>query len=360
MGFLDTFRVSREQKEEEKKPVLPPQGHTLAEILQDKKKSDLFGKLLNQSGDIALARKIADGKLEESDVAVLEEKRIILSEKIVQAEKVEKFLTAENVVAFARRNPEFQTIINQLGPEKAIRAIKNCLADIAITDESRFENIVNALEESDKYLNGNYKKINEKIEKLLEEKEITPEEYQEVLNIADPAKKAEAMKQLSYKTNTGFKRAINFLSFRKFGKDDTLKELLKAEKTTEKAMKQLDAYQRDIGAQLFLSVSQNDDMKKSFFGELLNERAPEKPEFGFRDGKKEVSDQTSIDQAWEKKKKKKNFAAQSTGDQEATRHEFIAEQKQAYKDRNAGKGFWATIFEALFNRKLDDNKDKLK
>src|SRR3989344_4589242 len=98
MGFLDTFRVSREQKEEEKKPALPPQGHTLAEILQDKKKSDLFGKLLNQSGDIALAHKIADGKLEESDIAVLEGKRIILSEKMVQSEKVEKFLTAENVV----------------------------------------------------------------------------------------------------------------------------------------------------------------------------------------------------------------------------------------------------------------------
>ena len=43
MGILDEFRKNKQEK---KNPVIqPPEGHTLAEVLQDQKHSELFGKL---------------------------------------------------------------------------------------------------------------------------------------------------------------------------------------------------------------------------------------------------------------------------------------------------------------------------
>ena len=62
MGILDSFRKSKEEKKTQTTP--PRQGHTLADVLQDKNKSYLFGKLLERDGDQELAARLAEGKLE--------------------------------------------------------------------------------------------------------------------------------------------------------------------------------------------------------------------------------------------------------------------------------------------------------
>src|SRR3989344_3226096 len=78
MGLLDQFR-QRKDKEKEKTeghPIPPPAGHTLAEVMQDKTKSDLFLKLLRKNDD-ALAMRLAQAKLQESDISLLEDKKKI-------------------------------------------------------------------------------------------------------------------------------------------------------------------------------------------------------------------------------------------------------------------------------------------
>ena len=59
---------------------------------------------------------------------------------------------------------------------------------------------------SNHWWKGYYRKY--KSLKLLKKKNITPKEYEDALAIEDPIKRDEALKELSYKTNTWFKRTI--------------------------------------------------------------------------------------------------------------------------------------------------------
>ena len=165
----------------------------MAQVLQDKNKSHLFGKLLERDGNQDLAKRITEGKLEESDIAVLEEQRKLFSEKITQSEKIEKMLTKENVIEFARNHPDFEKIVNLVGPEKAVKAIQSQLKDISITDEGRFNIIASAMEARDSYKNGDYKKLNDQVEKMCKDNKIRPQEYLDALAIQDPAEKEEAL-----------------------------------------------------------------------------------------------------------------------------------------------------------------------
>src|SRR3989344_5300725 len=219
MGLLDQFR-QRKDKEKEKTeghPIPPPAGHTLAEVMQDKTKSDLFLKLLRKNDD-ALAMRLAQGKLQESDISLLEDKRKIFSEKITQAEKVEKLLTEENVVDFARNHPDFEKIINLLGPKKAVKAIQSQLKELSVSDEEdRFNKIVHALNEYDKYKNGEYKVVNDEVKKLVTR---SYKWYDKVLNMTGHLSK------------------------------DAVKDLQSSEDSPENSVAQLDLLYQEIGTVL--------------------------------------------------------------------------------------------------------------
>ena len=80
MGILDSVRKNIEEKKKHTTPAV--EGHALAEVLKDKSKSDLFGKLLEREGKKDLGERLAKNELEEGDVETLEELRKTLSEKI--------------------------------------------------------------------------------------------------------------------------------------------------------------------------------------------------------------------------------------------------------------------------------------
>ena len=245
MGILDSFRKSKQESDQkgqkEHLTTPPPVGHTLKEIMQNKRMFDLFGKLLEKEGDSKLAQRVAERNLEEGDIALLEERRLVFSEKIVKSEKIEKLLTGESMIELARNNPDFQKVVNTLTPEGVANVIKSKLKEISITDENRFNDIVSKIEAKKSYVDGNYKEINDKLEKFLEEKKITPEEYLEVVAIKDPKEKREALKQLSYRTYGMFKRTLSNLPkgsifgdwARKF---DPLKDLKKTEVSVESSV----------------------------------------------------------------------------------------------------------------------------
>src|SRR3989338_3637378 len=344
MGLFDSFKKSKEEQKQKENPTTPPPvGHSLAEIMKDKKQSDLFGKFLGREGMNELAERVALRNLSEGDITLLEEQRKIFSEKIIKAEKIEKLLTQENVLEFARNNPDFEKVINSLTPERAIKAISSQLKEIAVSDEDRFNVVASLIEVKESYKSGDYKKNEERIEKLLEEKGITLQEYQEALMIADPVAKKEALKQLSYKTNGGFKRAINFLSVRKWGKDSTLKELNEAETSLKDSLEQLDIQNQSIGAALFMSVNENEDMRKAFSYELVGEKTPEEPRSGFKDFKTTTYNENIVDDGWELKKEQSHYDQLTPVQQENIRNTFKDEEKEAYILSNPGKSFWAQI-----------------
>ncbi len=367
MGILEQFKKSKDKQAEEEHITPPPEGHTLAEVLQDKNKSHLFGELLRVDGNEDLAVRLAEGKIEKSDINLLEQQRIKFSEKITQSEEIEKLLTTDNMVAFARNHPEFEKIINLIGPEKAIRVIQSQLRDISITDEGRFNRIASAMETYESYRNGEYKAVNDRVEKLCKDKNISPQEYLTALAIEDPAEKEKALKELSNRTYGKFKKAINFVSAGTWAKNTTLEALKASEGSLETSIDDLNVHQSDIGSALFASVSGNDQMRNNFFSELVHEKAPAEAKKGFKDAKQESTtfDQGGFDTAWIDFKNKMNYAGSDASTQSSLRDNFIDKQKDLCREKNQGnKGFWASIFGAIFEAMAEamiiSKKDTLK
>lgn len=360
MGILDSFRQSKEKPRDH---VIPPrEGHTLAEVLKDKTKSHLFGKLLDRYGREDLARRLLEGKLKEGDIELLEEERLRFSDIMARSEKIKNLMTEENVIEFAHKHPEFEKIVNLLGPEKAKKVVQSQLDEIAFTDEYRFDRIADGVEAYDSYKNGEYKALNDKVEKMCADGKFTPQEYLDALAITDRRKKAEALKELANRTHGKFKKVINFLMRGRLSKGK-LEELEVSEVLIGNSVDELDSYQRDIGYELSFSVDTNEYMRDALSRELTDDRTPEEPKLGFGEIKREAStsfDQGEFDAAWSDFKKREAYGAAYDYEQDPLKDKFIEEQKQRYKEKNAQrKGFWASILEALFEGNINSKKATL-
>lgn len=362
MGLLDTLRKEKQEAKEKKgeHTTPPPQGHALVEIMQDKNRLHLLGELLKKGGNVELGARLLEGKLKEGDIATLEKSRKELSEKITHTEKIEKLLTKDNIIEIGLSNPCFQQIINQLTPEGAIKVIKSQLMEIAVKDEARFKVLASALEAKESHKNGEYKKVNDEVEKFLSEKNITQEEYRKALAIEDSDKKKQALKELSYKTNDSFKRAINSLSRGRWGKDATFDELTKSEESLQRASEQLDEASASIGAQLFMAFNQNKDMLAAHSQELIGGPMPQEERTGFKDIKKEADMEEEYLADWENEKKREGFDAEDEAGQNAIRDGFMGRAKEHYKKKNEGKGFWHTVISSMIESFIDNKKAELK
>ena len=359
MGIIDQFKKTKDATKEQTIP--PPQGHTLAEILQDKSNSHLFGRLLERDGHEDLAQKLIEGKLEKEDLELLEEVRLKFSEKITQSERIEALLTEENVVEIARNHPDFAKIINLVGPKKAIKAIRSQLKEICITDEYRFSAIADPIEAHDSYKKGAYKETNEKVEKMCRDNNISPQEYLDALTIEDPKEKEKALKKLAKGQHGKFIRACNVV----FGKERrNLRDLKDYEALLENSVTELDSYRDDIGSTLFLSISGNDDMRDALSRELVSESAPvAEPKNGFGDAKKETMgafNEKDFDRNWEAYKARMSYDTSTDSERDYIKDTFVDSQKEAHKKKNAkSKGFWASIFSTFIEGKIDSKRETL-
>lgn len=360
MGILDSFKKNREAGKEQITP--PPRGHTLAEILQDKHNSHLFGKMLEMDGHQDLALRLIEGKLERDDINLLEEQRLKFSEKVTQSEKIGRLLTEENVIEIARNHPDFATIINLVGPKKAIKAIQGQLKAMCITEEYRFNAIAGPIETYDSYKNGEYKKTNDKVEKLCKDMGITPKEYLDALAIEDPEEKKATLKKLARGQYGKFQTAWNKIS----GKErKNFRDLKGSETLMESSVAQLDGYRDDIGYTLFYSISGNDDMRNALTRELLSENAPAiETENGFGDAKKETAsafNEREFDRDWEAYKKQMTYDTSTDSEKDYLKDAFIDNKKEAYRKKSVkAKGFWGSIFATLFEGKINSKRDTLK
>ncbi|OGI60374.1 hypothetical protein A2641_01500 [Candidatus Nomurabacteria bacterium RIFCSPHIGHO2_01_FULL_37_25] len=352
MGIMDDFRKSKEDNKVHTTP--PPVGHTVAEILQDKNKSDLFGKLLEKDGQQDLGQRIREGKLEKDDLELLSEYRVEFSKKIAQSERIENLLTEENIIEIARKHPDFAKILDSLTPKKALKVIRNQLKEICFNDEDSFDAIAKPIDIHDSFKNGKDKETSDKVDKLLNDNGITSQEYLDTLAIKDPIEKKEAIKQLAKKYGGLWWNRLN---------KDLLNNLNTAARSLEDSYAELDKYKSDIGSILFASVSGNDDMRDALSKELLSESAPVATEkkTGFLDAKKETTlDEKEFNEDWERYKTSSDYAGKNTLEQDIVKDMFIAEQKTKYEEKNKkNKGFWASIFAAWLEGNINDKRNTL-
>jgi len=196
---------------------------------------------------------------------------------------------------------------------------------------------------------------------LLNKKGITSKEFQDAIAIEDQNKKEEALKELANRTNTFFKRSLYSLSSGKWGKDTTLEELKESAESIKNSIANLDTVSSSIGLALFMSVNENKDIRKAYSNELTGEKSPNESKKGFKEAKNEAYDETDLKKEWEELKKKQpnpGYKNLDIGRKEALRGRFINEQVKAHKDSNEGGGFWARIFQAFFEKKIEDNREK--
>ncbi|MEK9181738.1 MAG: hypothetical protein AAB786_01835 [Patescibacteria group bacterium] len=364
MGIAEELRKRKEAGKEHTVP--PPRDHTVSEILQDKNNSHLFGKLLERDGKEELAARVATGNLEQDDIDLLSEYRIKFSEKIAQSEKIEKLLTEENVIEIARTHPDFAKIIDIVTPKQAIKVIQRQLRGICFTDEYRFNAIAGPIETLDSYKNGAYKQTNDRVEKFCKDNQITQKEYLDAIAIEDPMEKEKALRALSSRTYSNFKKVVNVFSLGKWAKNTTLQGLKESETSLEDSITELDGYKSDIGNMLFSSIGGNDDMRNALSRELLSESAPKaEPKTGFSDAKKEtvIFDENGFDGDWEAFKVKMDYNGSNDFEKGWLQEKFIDDQKRAYQEKNKNvknKGFWHSILAAVFEGKINSKRDTLK
>lgn len=355
MDILDSYKKTKETTKEHGTP--PPKGHTLAEVLQDKHNSHLFGRMLEISGHEDMAQRLLAGKLERDDLELLEEQRLKFSEKVTRSEQVGEILTEKNVLEIARNHPDFAKIINLVGPKKAIKAIQGQLKEMCITDEYRFNMITEPMEA----YAGKYKKTNEKVEKMCKDMGITPREYLDAIAIEDPAEKKAALRKLAKGQHNKFQAAWNFVTAKGLR---NLRDLREGEYLLESSVAELDMYKDDIGSTLFYSVNGNDNMRNAFSRELLSENAPAgEPESGFADAKKENTgafNEKEFDKDWEAYKKKMAYDTSTDDEKEYLKDTFIDDQKETQRKRKKKTmGFWASVSSILIDGRINEKRDAL-
>ena len=360
MGILDSFRKDQEKKEKHSTP--PPKGHTLAEILQDRRDSQLFGSILEQDGHHDLAARVIQGQLNPDDIELLEEERLKFSEKITKSEMIGNLLTEETVVDIARNHSDFEKIINLVGPKKAIKAIRSQLRVLCVEDEYRFNAVADPIEVYNSYKEGEYKKVNDEIEKFCKENKISPKEYMEAMAEEDPDEKEAMLRKLAKKSYGGFMKGLDNFVNGKFSGGKTRDQLDSLMFYGEGALAVLKEYEKDIGDALFCSVSEDDALRNALSRELVSENAPAaEPEVGFRDMKKETFDEKAFDADWETYKKQSAYGTDTPEGQEKIKDMFIAKQKKQHQEQKSKKGgFWYSIMSALFEQKIDSKENTLK
>ncbi len=368
MSFLDTFRKSKEATAPHTTP--PPAGHTLSEILNDNNKSDLFSKLLEREGDQDLAARIQAKSLTEADVHLLEERRKVFSEKITLSEKTEKFLTKDKIIAFARKHPDFEELINLHGPEKAIKVIQGQLKEISITDESRFNSLVSEIDTITSFESGEYKRVNDEVEKLLVDSKILPEQYQAALAITDPLARQMAISKLVpdiAEKRTGWKSVLDFFHTKKVADYATSNKLNTAGTLMEATLDQLNAHEGDMGALLFATLNQNDTMRNALSAELIGERAPGEPKIGIKKAREGAIDTKQIDEEmdedWHMWKRDKDYdnPLKTDIERKSSKKEFLRRAQNYYREENdRGQSFWEQAFAAFTDTFIKDKVKKLK
>lgn len=353
MDTIDKYRRSNERRE----TPAPATGYTWEEIKSDKVKNNLFLEMLGINGYKNIAERLAGGKIEKDEFAIFREQLAVFAKKMLQAEKMEKILDTDNIDDLAQSNPDLAQIKKDFGAERVIEAINSQLKRIAITDESRFNDMVSKMGQYDDYRKGKYKEVKDEVKKLCEDNNITSEEYLAAVAIKDPAAKKEALKKLATKDYGKFDKALNFLSGG-YLSGDTLKSLQDSEYAYKDQISKLGEYEKDVARVLFSSATGNEDMMNA----LINTKAPEKQQSGFMDAKRETTiDEVQLQKDWKAKKKTiANWSQLVPAVQNEQKEKFLKEQKEAYKAKVEKKGGWYRFFAALIEPLFDSREDELK
>lgn len=342
--------IIEENTEKGIEPV--PETKTLADILKSPSESAMLGKFMEVANDHELAGRLATGDLNEEDLEKLEEYRENNVEKLAQVESLDASFTPEYMKEFGEQSPEFQKLLNLVGPEKAANALKSQLREVVATDPERFSAMHTSLLSLSEYKSGKMKDLEDKIRDQLKDYKtnIKDEDFQTVMAINDPAERSVELRKKVRGSFGIFRKAADYVSFGKFSKP-AAEELSKNKKLMDDAIQDLDGHIEDLGSSLNTMISKNGEVRKAFARELINEKTPKKtPEKGFEGIKNEAKE---LDNAWVSYRSEQKYESATPADRSNIEDSFRAKMKTEHAAKPAKKGIFARLWASFFNTAVD-------
>jgi hypothetical protein len=329
-----------------------PALKTLSEILKDSQESALLGRFMEVDNNHELAGRMAMGDLTQTDLEKLEEYRVKNIEKLGQVKSLETTITPEYVKEFAANSPEFQKLVNLVGPEKAAVAIKNQLREVVASDPDRFDNMHSALERLSSYKSGEMKSLETKIREQCKDfkTELSDDDFAAVMAIEDPYDREVELRKKVRGSFGIFRKAGDYLSLGKWSRP-AAQELAKNKAEMDMVIRGLNDHIGAMGGTLNAMVSENVDVRKAFAKELIDEKpAAKAPEEGFGSIKKETQ---ALDQEWKTFRTASNFDTASPMDQTTIQDNFRRKVKAERVSKPPKKGVFARIWAAFFDKAVD-------
>lgn len=374
MGIVDKMGKKAEEEVFKAEDPVVKQGPSLVEVLRSKN-SRYLGEMLKNSEDpeaAPLAERMALGELDEGDISTLENFRIDFNKRMEAVGRLEKSITPDALPGFAKNSPEFQKIINLLGPDKAANAIKSQLKEFAFGDEDsqdRFSKIADAIGKLEAFKSNTdtFDELEEQMEDTYTKYDLSDKEFENTVKIEDDGERTQKMRELvksKYGSLRKFglmigigrsglkKKAIELSNFH--GEiDDTIEDRIEGLKTKIE----------DVGKVLAISMDENEGMRHALSREIIGEEHPDHVKTsGFKEIQKELpnikSANAAIDTAWVAFRGD-DFDSLGDPEKEAKRKEFVTDYKEKNKDKFKGEGFWSTVFGNMFSVLLSKKEGDL-
>lgn len=347
--------LKKENGKATKEETVVPEENTLIAILADEERSAHFGELLNHGPDedIELAERLFTQKLNPGDMILLEKRRGEAVKRFESVENTEKFVTEENILSLGKLNPDFQNIINLVGPDKAIDVIKNELSGIAFTDNARYINIEKAINKLNKFNETKYKDLDDEVAQISKESGIKDSVYIKLLAIENKDEREKSIRKEIRNTYGIISLGMDWMT----GQSKiTAAELATKRNDILKVRNELERNIKNIGKLLSISVDENELMRKSLAKELTgsSENSNEEKAFGFKNSRDSVPTVENTKVEWEKYKKDIKWDnLTSSQDKDDKKRDFA---ESIAKKRSKGKGgFWEILFSSMF----EDSKKEL-
>ncbi len=374
MGITEAYQREQERIDKEEKAkagIVEKEPLTVKEILADKEKSDLFVQMLVDTGeeeDEQLADQIAKSEIRQEDHDRLEKQRVAFEKKMDQVETIKKELTVELITDLGKNDQEFKALLGKVTADNMKDVVDSRLNELAISDSTRFEKLLKAIEQKQSDEGDSRKKLDDSVKKMCDENGWDETAYAQAMLIKDHSKREEAFSEMVRASwGDGFLGWYRRLFDTMFAGSGSGKDVqtLEAKKNEVGAwLAELENHKKNIGSVLSATIKGNYDMtaalSKAIFGESLKvERV------GFKDMKNTFPSDPKVDQMWEEciqenvSKKHKSWDKFDDDEKDRIRDEFVDGLKKDGK-KYSGRGLWGAIFANLFNPFIDTKKASLK
>lgn len=361
MSFED-FRSN--QKEEQNKGNEDQEilsEHTLKGILSNNERSNLLAEEIEKSGNHELVERLVNKQLTEDDIEKLGDYREQFVKRLKQIENVRENISPEVLKDITDNSPELKKIASLVGVDGVKNILFKNFESLAFKDPSRFDQINKTVEKTAKH-NETIKKREEHIKELSEKYNVSEDKLYEALKIKNDKERHKAIKSV-VKENMGFWKKMAFGAT--FVTANRI-EALDQREQLNKLSKDLDMRLKGVGSFLAMTINQNEDVRQALQAEVMGEREKGKESFvNLKEGRDawnsfEQKNQEDMESDFRDFLKRKNLTKKyekfDNAQKNSEINKFFEEKKQKLQGK---KGFWATLFDALFDVKknsIDANK----